>query len=71
MSERKADAPTKGAPTERTTVLSLQCATGLGDDESSGRSPVGAAKAERDDDESDTASDAASREELDGSLMAK
>jgi hypothetical protein len=63
----------RNLPTERTTALSLQCATGLGDDESSGGSPAGAAKAERDDDddESDTASDATSREELDGSFMAK
>jgi hypothetical protein len=67
MSERKADALTKGAPTERTT------ATGLGDDEPSGKLPAGAAKVERDDDDDDsnTASDAMSREELDGSLMAK
>jgi len=53
--------------------LPVQGATapGLGDDESSGRSAAGAANAERDDDdESDTASDARSREELGGSLMA-
>lgn len=71
-SEKKADALPVGAPSERVTVPSVPCATGLGDDESSGESPTGAAKAERDDDdEADTASDARSREELDGSLMTK
>ena len=60
-----------GAPSERATAPSVQCADGAGDAEASGASPVGAAKAERDDeDEADTASDARSREVLEGSLMA-
>ena len=64
-----------GVPNERASGAPslLQGATGPGldGDEPSGRSPVGAAKAERDDDdESDTASDAMSREELVGSFMA-
>lgn len=51
---------------------SLQCAPGVGDDDSSGKSPAGAAKAEREeDDDADTANDARSREELDGSFMIK
>jgi len=70
MSEKKADVLPIGAPCERVIAPSLQCATGVGDDESSGKSPVGAAKAERDDDDdADTANDGRSREELDGGLM--
>ena len=71
MSEKKAGALLIDAPSERATGPSVQCAAGAGDDASSDASPVGAAKAERDDeDETDTASDARSREVLEGSLMA-
>jgi hypothetical protein len=71
MSGKRADAMPIGAPSERVTAPSLQGTTELDGDESSGISPAGAARAERDDeDEADTANDARSREELDGSLMA-
>jgi hypothetical protein len=50
-------------------VSSLPCGTGAGDDESSGQSPVGAARAESDDDDDDMASDARRSEELEGNLM--
>src|ERR1700677_3456037 len=70
MSEKNADALPICAPSERVTGPSLQGATELDDDESSGISPAGAARAERDDeDEADTANDARSRQELDGSLI--
>jgi len=70
MSKKKADVLAIGAPCEQVTAPSLQCVTGVGDDDSSGKSPVGVAKAERDDDDdADTANDARGREELDGSLM--
>ena len=66
----KADVLLIGAPSERVIAPSPQGATGVGDDESSGKSLAGAAKAERDDDDdADTANDARSREELDGSFM--
>ena len=44
--------------------------TGSGDDESDVESPVGAAKAERDEEDEAPANDARSKEELDGSFMA-
>jgi hypothetical protein len=43
--------------------------TGAGDGESSGHSPVGAARAESDDDDDDMANVARRSEELDGNLM--
>ena len=70
MSEKKGDALLIGAPSERVTAPSLQGATGSGDDESDVESPVGAAKAERDEEDEATANDARSKEELDGSFMA-
>lgn len=63
-SEIKLDMPPIGAPSERVTAPSLQ---GAG---TSGESPTGAANAESDDDDdADTANDARSKEELDGSFM--
>ncbi len=69
MSKKKGDVLPIGVPYERVTAPS-QGAVGAGDDDASGTSPAGAAKAERDDDdETDTVNDVRSREELDGSLM--
>lgn len=50
-------------------MLSPPCGTGAGDDESSGQSPVGAARAESDDDDDDMANDARRSEELEGNFM--
>ena len=50
-------------------MSSLPFGTGAGDDESSGQSPVGAARAESDDDDDDMANDARRSEELEGNFM--